>query len=151
MMHPVFGAREPGRAYVARPSAYALVVNDAGAIAVVLTSQGWYLPGGGIDPGEDAEGAAVRETREECGLVVEAGARVGEAVQLSYASDHDAWYEKTCTFVAARVVGTAPATEADHALAWMAPGRAIEALRHESHQWAVRRLFGAGEAGDAGR
>ncbi len=37
----------------------------------------WYTPGGGLEPGEDARTAAVRELREETGLRVEPDALVG--------------------------------------------------------------------------
>ena len=43
-----------------------------------VPGSGWYVtPGGGIDPGESAEAAAVRELAEETGLLVDARDLVG--------------------------------------------------------------------------
>src|SRR5438067_9364537 len=97
----VFGTQLAGCDYVVRPSAYALVPNDAGAIAVVRTPKGVFLPGGGIDAGESAEQAVVREAREEAGLVVATVGTLCRAVEFTHALDEEAWYQKVSTFVTA--------------------------------------------------
>ena len=47
-----------------------LVQNAKGEILLVKHTYlpGWYLPGGGVDHGEDVREAAVREVYEECGI-----------------------------------------------------------------------------------
>jgi ADP-ribose pyrophosphatase YjhB (NUDIX family) len=48
-----------------------LVINKAGEILLVKHTymKGWHFPGGGVFPGEPAKIAAIRELREESGLL----------------------------------------------------------------------------------
>lgn len=45
----------------------------------------WELPGGKVEPGEDERAALVRECREELGIEVSVGARVGPDVRIGEA------------------------------------------------------------------
>jgi 8-oxo-dGTP pyrophosphatase MutT (NUDIX family) len=137
---PVFGAHRPGYAYTVRPSAYALLRDDASRVLIVRARVGWFLPGGGVEPGETAAAAAVRETAEECGLVIEAGRRVGSATEIVHSPAGHGGVEKASVFFEGVIVGTTTAAEPDHELAWLSPDEAIARLAHKSHQWAVSLL-----------
>lgn len=74
------GSRPPPHV---RVTARAVIV-EAGRIAAIErvrdTDRYFTLPGGGVDPGETAEAAAVREAKEELGLDVEAESRLAVVV-----------------------------------------------------------------------
>jgi len=135
-----FGKPSPGARYVLRPGGY-VVAHDpgaVGAIAVVETPAGCFLPGGGQEAGESAEEAAVRETREECGLAVRLTGPIGTADELVFAAGEATHFQKRCSFFRAEVVRRDDGGEADHRLVWMAPEEAAVRLQHGSQRWAVR-------------
>ncbi len=134
---PRFGRRLPGREYIFRPSAYVILRDDRGHVAIVRTPVGVFLPGGGQDPGESAEDAAVREVAEECGYKAEILQCLGVADQFAYSEEASVYYMKRSTFFRARIMGPAPMSEVDHELCWLPSEDAEAAVSHESHRWAV--------------
>jgi 8-oxo-dGTP diphosphatase len=141
-MAPQFGEPAQGLTYQDRQAAFGVAVRD-GRIAVVHIDKGekgsWTdLPGGAIDPGEDAVQAVVREFGEETGLSVTAGRAFARADQRFINTDGTP-YNNRGTFFEVEITADAPAlkVEDDHTLAWMAPDEAVRRLRHEAHAWAV--------------
>jgi 8-oxo-dGTP diphosphatase len=96
------------------------------------------LPGGGLDPGETAAEAAVRECGEEAGLAVAVVAEVTRADHY-FTNEDGSRVNTRGTFFAARLIAPAPELkiEDDHALEWMDAHEALAALDRESHAWAV--------------
>ena len=97
---PAFGACPEGKGWVIRPSAYGLVEGNQGSLAVVRTSKGIHLPGGGMEPGETPEDTIEREALEECGLIVRPGVWAVRAVQFVFSEPERTHFEKRSTFMA---------------------------------------------------
>lgn len=61
-----------------RPAAYAVIVNERREILLSHWVGGhWTLPGGGMDPGEHPEDAALREVTEETGYTARLTGLIG--------------------------------------------------------------------------
>ncbi|MCV2889813.1 NUDIX hydrolase [Ruegeria aquimaris] len=122
---------EPGRRYIRRVGAYALLPRGD---ALLLTCQAdpgpdLQLPGGGIDPGESPITALHREVYEETGWLIAAPRRVGTFRRFTYMPEYDLWAEKICLIYTARPVRRlGPPTEPAHTALWMRADMATEAL-----------------------
>ena len=133
-----FGQRTRGVNYVARPGAYAVIFDASRRVAVIQTPRGYFLPGGGAEPGESAQDALRREVAEETGRGIVIRRRVGEAVEFVFAEGEE-HFEKRCVFfevIFGAETGTRP--EAGHMLVWLDPAVAAARMAHPSQRWAVR-------------
>jgi len=136
-----FGVAVRGIEYAFRPGGYVVVEGPGATVAVASTSRGYFLPGGGQEPGESPEEAAVREAFEECGLRIRIRRCLGVADELVYALDEETYFRKRCSFFTAELMGEDGRGEADHHLVWIAPDVACVQLEHGSQRWAVSEAF----------
>lgn len=141
---PEFGERVPGAVYPPRPGAYAVMWDqDRERIAVVVTHEGCFLPGGGLEPGESVAQALDREIAEEMALAVTEVRELGRAVELVWVPAENRCFRKEGTFFMARAgERLSRAAEPDHAVHWLTPDQAIAKLSHESQKWVVRQVTG---------
>jgi 8-oxo-dGTP diphosphatase len=99
----------------------AAAILDSGRLLAARRSRpaalagGWELPGGKVEPGEGDESALVRECREELGVDIETGLRVGGDWGLQPGYVLRVW--------TARIVAGLPAPLEDHSeLRWLERG-----------------------------
>ena len=137
---PTFGTKSPGRRYVVRRAAYAVIWSAEGSIATVKTRRGHFLPGGGIEAGETDEEGLIREVREECARAIALGPRIAEAVQFFGASR--GYFEGHHVFFAGAFASD-PEGVGEHELVWLDLASARARLFHASHFWAI----GVGRSG----
>lgn len=138
-----FGEKLPGRDYVDRPSVYGIVFDGGGRVLVVEEDDEFYLPGGGIDPGEDVEAGLRRELIEETGYAIEILGALCTARQYAIDKASGRAWLKLSSFFAIRLVGKSDGpsikTNTPH---WVMLDEAVRLLRDESHRWALRRALG---------
>src|SRR5262249_2725241 len=113
-----------------------VIANSEGLVAVVRGQKGYWLPGGGADPGETSEETVVREVREELGRNIRLLSRIGEAVQFFYPAHDRCWYEMMAVFFRAEFEGE-PVGAGEYELHWLDPDGHSDHFFHTCHAWAV--------------
>lgn len=138
---------ETGQHYRLRPGAYAILARGADLL-VTHQMEPWpefQLPGGGIDHGESAGPALVRECLEETGWKISRPVRIGAFRRFTYMPEYELWAEKLCTIYLARpVLRLGPPLERGHTAVWMPAEVAAENLAVDGDRHFVRQVFGLG-------
>lgn len=134
---PVFGTRDLAVVYTDRPGAYALIYNDDHHVALIETSFGVFLPGGGLDPGEDIVDGLERELFEEMGAEVHRALFLGRADQYLFSRHYQTHFRKIGHFFRVDLKPGRLSMEAGHALLWRTPPEAQSLVAEEFYRWAL--------------
>ncbi|MFD0209072.1 NUDIX hydrolase [Streptomyces hirsutus] len=119
------------------PSVTAVARNEAGDVLLIHKTDNdlWALPGGGIDLGESAPDAAVRETKEETGFDVEVTGLVGIYTNPGHVMAYDDGEVRQQFSICfhARITGGQLRTSSESKeVAFVAPGKLDELNIHSS-------------------
>ena len=138
---PEFGTRLEGKNYIDRPGVYAVIEDNHRQIAVIETRNGYFLPGGGMDPGETEVEALKREIMEEVGYQVSGLAELGEAVDYIEARAEGKYYRIHSRFYKVQIDSKiGEGIEQDHRLVWLRAGDALKRLKRQSQVWVIRNM-----------
>lgn len=137
----IFGVPEQGVTYTDRPGAYAFLRNKHDELAILKTTFGTHLPGGGIEPGESELDGLSRELYEEIGVRVKSAELVCQGGQYLFSRHYQKHFRKIGFFY--RVELASPILikmQADHELLWMDSRQAGLELSEELQRWAIAQL-----------
>jgi 8-oxo-dGTP diphosphatase len=137
-------AVDPGRRYVQRLGAYA-VIREGDDVLVTeqeAPRREFQLPGGAIDPGEGAVRALHRECLEEVGWRIAVERRLGAFQRFTFMPEYGIWARKVCHVYLARPVRKlGEPREAGHRAVWMAIPAALELLAVEGDRAFLERVW----------
>ncbi|MCH7323907.1 NUDIX domain-containing protein [Solibacillus sp. MA9] len=129
----VFGEKKANERYVKRDAVYSVVFDKKKErIAIVIVnSEHCFLPGGGIEYGEDHVRCLQREAREEIGMNVEVLHYLGCAQQYFYSvNDAKHYLNEGHFYLCEKDKDISGPLEEDHSLIWLDPMQAMTKLVH---------------------
>lgn len=105
---------------------------------MVRTAAGYFLPGGGIEAGESAKDAVLREVTEECGFTVALTTWRAFATEVVCSEAESTEFIKRSTFCEATLGVPHRSGGAEFDIEWHAVDAVCTLLAPVSHRWAVR-------------
>ena len=137
-LHKTFGT--PAGAYVDRPGAYILPIED-GKIALVCTPKGLFFLGGGMENGETREETIRRECLEETGCMVSVGKLICSADAYTKHWGDVPYHPVQYYYLGAISPPVQPPLEQDHQLLWLDFEDARGKLFSPMQNWALEMLL----------
>jgi len=136
---PQFGEKIPG--CIDRPGAYAVILKNDMLLAIEKPD-GYFLPGGGIDPGETKEIALLREIFEETGHQGKIISYLGVANQYVQSHKYGA-INKKCHYFICEVDTNYQERplEEDDVPVWVPTSKYLAKSPQKSHTWAVKKFL----------
>ncbi len=154
MKQKEFGVRQEGITYILRPGVYGLgfrqvsemvngVINKENIqIAIIHTPRGRFLPGGGIEEGENHNQCLSREFIEESGYKIDIEDFIGKASEVGLTPRTKRYVELQGHFYLVSILEHGEGqVEEDHELIWIDVDEAISSLRLDCQSYAVSEGF----------
>lgn len=126
--------------YYDRLGAYAIVFNDKNQIAIVKNSLGYFLPGGGIETGEDKKTCLEREFIEETGYKIKIIRYIDKVAQYFYGEPLKRHIKNTAYIFQVELTQKSnDPLEEDHEMCWMYAEEASNIMYFEYQSWIIER------------
>ncbi|MCR2823628.1 NUDIX hydrolase [Lederbergia panacisoli] len=139
-MVKVFGEKIDGYDYPIRKGVYAICFNSTmDKVLTVRNSKGdYFLPGGGIENGEDNVSCLEREMLEETGFKIAIGPYIGNAMKYFKSTKDEPLLNNGYFYLIVLSDKVQEPIEEDHYISWIDMVNAEQLLIHEHHYWAIK-------------
>jgi 8-oxo-dGTP diphosphatase len=140
---PVFGTRFLDKKYLHRKGAYAIILSTAkDKVLTVHNGKGLhFLPGGGIEEGENDLECLKREMLEETGYRAKIDTFIGSALNYFFSSENEPIVSDGNFYLAQLLDKVQEPSEDDHLLEWVHIEIMEDFFFYQHQVWAVKKAL----------